>query len=178
MTKRILQIIPTLDRAGAEKQLCLLAGGLPRDEFDVHVCALTRGGPLEAELTAAGIPLTIDTGRASFRLPVPWAGSVRLAIVVPGDNTNVGIFPGLITGSMILVTSIAEIRNCPPLETMSKHSINMLRHTPRHVGKQKGRLPNGRRPSQTTPQSRPSSPAPTRPCSLTPRRERHRSKPP
>ena len=29
MTKRILQIIPTLDRAGAEKQLCLLAEGLP-----------------------------------------------------------------------------------------------------------------------------------------------------
>ena len=39
MTKRILEIIPTLDRAGAEKQLCLLAAGLPRDEFDVHVCA-------------------------------------------------------------------------------------------------------------------------------------------
>jgi glycosyltransferase involved in cell wall biosynthesis len=59
MTKRILQIIPTLDRAGAEKQLCLLAKGLPRDEFDLHVCALTRGGPLEADLDAAGVPLTI-----------------------------------------------------------------------------------------------------------------------
>ena len=57
--KRILQIIPTLDRAGAEKQLCLLARGLPRDEFDVHVCALTRGGPLAADLFEAGIPLTI-----------------------------------------------------------------------------------------------------------------------
>src|SRR5664280_2939352 len=50
MKKRILQIIPTLDRAGAEKQLCLLAEGLPRDEFEVHVCALTRGGPLETRL--------------------------------------------------------------------------------------------------------------------------------
>ncbi|MFZ1936276.1 MAG: glycosyltransferase [Thermoguttaceae bacterium] len=59
MSKRILEIIPTLDRAGAEKQLCLLAAGLPRDEFDVHVCALTRGGPLEGDLHAAGIPLTI-----------------------------------------------------------------------------------------------------------------------
>ena len=39
MTKRVLQIIPTLDRAGAEKQLCLLAAGLPRAEFEVHVCA-------------------------------------------------------------------------------------------------------------------------------------------
>ena len=57
MTKRILQIIPTLDRGGAEKQLCLLAVGLPRDEFDVHVCALTRSGPLAARLAEAGIPL-------------------------------------------------------------------------------------------------------------------------
>lgn len=59
MTKRILEIIPTLDRAGAEKQLCLMAKGLPREEFDVHVCALTRGGPLADDLKAAGIPLTV-----------------------------------------------------------------------------------------------------------------------
>jgi glycosyltransferase involved in cell wall biosynthesis len=59
MTKRILQIIPTLDRAGAEKQLCLLAQGLPRDEFEVQVCALTRGGPLAEELAAAGIPVVV-----------------------------------------------------------------------------------------------------------------------
>ncbi len=56
---RILQIIPTLDRAGAEKQMSLLARGLPRDEFDVQVCALTRGGPLSADLLGAGIPLTV-----------------------------------------------------------------------------------------------------------------------
>jgi len=60
MTKiRILQIIPTLDRAGAEKQLCLLARGLPRDEFEVHVCALTRGGPLAADLAEAGVPTVV-----------------------------------------------------------------------------------------------------------------------
>lgn len=59
MKKRILLIIPTLDRAGAEKQLCLLAEGLPRDDFDVHVCALTRGGPLAERLANAGIPLTV-----------------------------------------------------------------------------------------------------------------------
>jgi len=57
--KRILQIIPSLDRSGAEKQMTLLAAGLPRDEFDVRVCALTRGGPLEAELHAAGIEATV-----------------------------------------------------------------------------------------------------------------------
>lgn len=56
--RRILQIIPTLDRSGAEKQLTLLATGLDRTEFDVHVCALTRGGPLAEDLERAGVPLT------------------------------------------------------------------------------------------------------------------------
>lgn len=59
MKQRILHIIPTLDRSGAEKQLTLLAAGLPRDEFDVHVCALTRGGPLAEDLARADIPLHI-----------------------------------------------------------------------------------------------------------------------
>lgn len=56
---RILHIIPTFDRAGAEKLLLLLAEGLVRQGFDVHVCALTRGGPLRAEFHAAGIPTMI-----------------------------------------------------------------------------------------------------------------------
>ena len=55
---KVLQLIPTLDRSGAEKQLVLLATGLPRDRFAVEVAALTRLGPLEAELKAAGIPVT------------------------------------------------------------------------------------------------------------------------
>ncbi|MGD9644867.1 MAG: glycosyltransferase family 4 protein [Pirellulales bacterium] len=64
--KRILHIIPTLERGGAEKQLALLARGLPRDEFDVHVCALTRSGPLYDELRAAGIPVTVIGKRWKF----------------------------------------------------------------------------------------------------------------
>jgi glycosyltransferase involved in cell wall biosynthesis len=56
---RILHIIPTFARAGAENQLLVLASGLPRDEFDVHVCALMQDGPLLPEFRAAGIPATI-----------------------------------------------------------------------------------------------------------------------
>lgn len=56
---RILFIIPTLDRHGAEKQLSLLAPGLARKGFEVHVCALTRGGPFEQTLRAAGVPVTV-----------------------------------------------------------------------------------------------------------------------
>ena len=63
MTKRILHVIPTLDRAGAEKQMTLLAGGLPRDEFEVHVCVLTRTGPLWSELRKAEIPCTVINKR-------------------------------------------------------------------------------------------------------------------
>lgn len=56
---RVLQIIPTLDRSGAEKQMCLLAAGLPAAEFDVQVCALTRGGPLQDTLARASVPVTV-----------------------------------------------------------------------------------------------------------------------
>ncbi len=55
----MLQILPTLDRSGTAKQLVLLATRLPPAEFDVHVCALARGGPLAADLQAVGIPLTV-----------------------------------------------------------------------------------------------------------------------
>lgn len=64
--KRIVLLIPTLDRSGAEKQCVLLASRLPRDQFDIHVIALTRGGPLAENLAAAGIPLTIIGKRFKF----------------------------------------------------------------------------------------------------------------
>ncbi|MCH1438249.1 MAG: glycosyltransferase [Rubripirellula sp.] len=59
MTKRIVFVIPTMDRGGAEKQLCLLAENLPRDQFDVHVILLTRDGPRSAQLRNAGIPVSV-----------------------------------------------------------------------------------------------------------------------
>lgn len=55
----VLQIIPTLDRSGAEKQMVLLSLGLPRDRFRVEVAALTRLGPLADDLSAGGIPVTL-----------------------------------------------------------------------------------------------------------------------
>jgi glycosyltransferase involved in cell wall biosynthesis len=53
----VLQLIPTLDRSGAEKQMVMLAKGLPRDRFQVEVATLTRLGPFEAELSTGGIPV-------------------------------------------------------------------------------------------------------------------------
>ncbi len=56
---RIVHIIPTLDRAGAEKQLVILAKGLHARGYPVHVVVLTRDGPLHEELDRAGVPTTI-----------------------------------------------------------------------------------------------------------------------
>jgi len=56
---RVTFLIPTLDRSGAEKQLVLLATGLPRDRFAPEVIVLTRSGPLEEDLHRAGIPVTL-----------------------------------------------------------------------------------------------------------------------
>lgn len=71
--------------------------GLPLElENGTHTAVIT--GPSDFAVTLdAGLPLRIEAGRASFSLPVPSAGSVRLALVVPGDHTNVRISPGLIT---------------------------------------------------------------------------------
>ena len=63
---RVVLLIPTLDRSGAEKQCMLLATHLPRDQFEVHVIALTRGGPFADDLSAAGIPLTVIGKRSRF----------------------------------------------------------------------------------------------------------------
>ncbi|MEE2642071.1 MAG: glycosyltransferase [Planctomycetota bacterium] len=57
MTSKILQIIPTLVRGGAEKQLTLLATGMNRDRFETHVCLLTDSGPYRETLEEVGIPI-------------------------------------------------------------------------------------------------------------------------
>lgn len=63
---KLALVIPTLDRSGAEKQLTLLASRLPRDEFEIHVFALTRGGPFEQTLLEAEVPVTILGKRWKF----------------------------------------------------------------------------------------------------------------
>lgn len=55
----VLHVIATLDRAGAEHQMTLLATRLDRARFAPRVVCLTRGGPLEDRLTQAGVPYSI-----------------------------------------------------------------------------------------------------------------------
>ncbi len=73
------------------------AKGLPLEQEDGTQTAILAGPAEFSVVLDAGLPLNIETGRASFSLPVPSAGSVRLTLEVPGDHTNVKLSPGLIT---------------------------------------------------------------------------------
>ena len=53
---KILHVVPSLDRAGAEKQMSLLVRGLPRAEFDVHVCASTAADRWRPNCAARAFP--------------------------------------------------------------------------------------------------------------------------
>ncbi len=56
---RVALVIPSLDQGGAEKQLCLLASGLPRFRIEPLVVVLTRDGPLRANLDQAGVAVEV-----------------------------------------------------------------------------------------------------------------------
>jgi glycosyltransferase involved in cell wall biosynthesis len=52
---KILYLIPRLEPSGAAKQFSLLATGLPRERFELCVCALGRAGAIAPPLRTAGI---------------------------------------------------------------------------------------------------------------------------
>lgn len=56
---RVALIIPSLDRGGAEKQLCLLATGLKQQGIDPVVIVLTRDGPMRSILDSAGVSVRV-----------------------------------------------------------------------------------------------------------------------
>jgi hypothetical protein len=71
--------------------------GLPlQQEGGTHVAILPGRAEFSVTLDA-GLRLVQEAGRASFNIPAPSAGSVRLSLVIPGDHANVRISPGLIT---------------------------------------------------------------------------------
>ena len=61
-----------------------------------HLAILTGPGPFAVSLGVAA-PLTIEAGRASFTLPVPFASSSILSLELPGNHANVRVEPGLVT---------------------------------------------------------------------------------
>lgn len=55
----IMQIIATLEVGGAEGQLCELVKGLNKEKYEISVCCLTRGGPLQEKIEELGVPVYI-----------------------------------------------------------------------------------------------------------------------
>jgi len=70
---------------------------LPLEEEGSTSMAILPGAAEFSVALDTGMPLVIEAGRASFNLPVPAAGSVRLQLVIPGDHSLVRISLGLIT---------------------------------------------------------------------------------
>jgi carboxypeptidase family protein len=70
---------------------------LPLESDGPTHAAILPGASDFAVTLDAGLPLTIEAGRASFVLPSPAAGSTQLTLVVPGDHANVRLSAGLIT---------------------------------------------------------------------------------
>ncbi len=65
-------------------------------EGNFHSAVLSGPGEFAVTLHAA-LPLTIETGRASFILPAPAAGFARLSLTVPGEQTQINLSPGIVT---------------------------------------------------------------------------------
>ena len=82
---KLMLLVPTLDQSGAEKQLVLLACRLPCDEFDVHVVALTRGGPFAKELAEQGVRLTVLGKRWKFDPVALW----RLRKLISSERPDI-----------------------------------------------------------------------------------------
>lgn len=128
MPYRILQIIPSLDRSGAEKQLLLLATRLPPGEFAVHVCALTRGGPLADDLRAAGIPVTV-IGKRWRADPVAYVRLERLVRRLRPDLVQTWLFAANAYGRLAALRAgvpaiVASERCVDPWKSESQHLLD------------------------------------------------------
>ena len=85
MRIRVLFIIPTLDRCGAEKQLTLIASNLPKDRFEVSVAVLTRDGPYSQNLCEAEFLLNLLEKGQVF-------SSATIALKISSGNTSRTLF--------------------------------------------------------------------------------------
>ncbi len=110
----VVYVIGTLDRGGAERQVMELATRLDRKRFASHVFCLSVGGPLQAEVEAAGIPVTIIgfRGFRIFRKPwVGWRGMIRL--VQSLRAVRPAIVHGYLFWAYILGTIAARLTRVP-----------------------------------------------------------------
>lgn len=100
MRTKLALVIPTLDRSGAEKQLALLATGLPRDEYEMRVFALTRGGPYLDLLQQHDVPVTVLQKR--FKIDLWLIGRLRAELTeFQPDIIHTWLFAGNAYGRFV-----------------------------------------------------------------------------
>lgn len=88
---RVALIIPSLDRGGAEKQLCLLAEALPRYGIEPVVIVLTRDGPLREALDRAGVEVRV-VGKRFRADPSAYLRLRRVIAAVAPDIVHTWLF--------------------------------------------------------------------------------------
>ena len=84
-----------IDANAGGRPVPLIADGV------AHTALIPGPGPFSLSLEW-GAPLQFKPGRASFVLPVPQAGTARATFDLPGDQADVRLSSGLITGRTIL----------------------------------------------------------------------------
>lgn len=117
MKHKVALIIPTLDQGGAEKQLCLLATGLPASQFEVHVIVLTRTGPRESGLREQNIPVHFIHKRGKFDFQA-WQRLRRLLLELKPDIVHTWIFAANTYGR------IAALSASVPIIAASERSVD------------------------------------------------------
>lgn len=89
MRTRVLFLLDQLNLAGAQKRAVTLARGLDPERFEVHFVCLQAGGPLEAEIEAAGFDLTILAFDPSIRKARNLVQLVRLYRLLREKNAQI-----------------------------------------------------------------------------------------
>lgn len=114
---RVLHIIDSLEYHGAGSQLLLLAQGLLRQGFDVHVCTFQHHAPRLAEFTATGMEPTVIPRRWKLDPLADWQLVRQVRRLRPDVihtwNTVPGMF-GPIAARCPLVAGHYHIDRCKP----------------------------------------------------------------
>jgi glycosyltransferase involved in cell wall biosynthesis len=135
MRRRVLEIIPTLVRGGAEKQFAMLATQLPASEFEVQVAVLTHTGPLEESLRAADIPVTIIGKRWKID-PLAYRRLKRLIAEFRPDIVHTWIFAANCYGRLAArAQHVPHIVACERCVDQWKvwHELTIDRYLARHT---------------------------------------------
>ncbi|MEV4299044.1 glycosyltransferase [Microbispora rosea] len=116
---RVALLIGHLGLGGAQRQLCLLAGRLRDRGVEVHVLVLSRGGPHEEDLRAAGIDVHhLGFTRGSSGPALLVRNLVALArMVVLLKNLRPRVLHGFLWECYLLGTPAARLARVPVVVT-------------------------------------------------------------